>query len=355
MVCLNTEKYVKHIVELLLNRGAIPNIPNRFGITALRLAELTGQNDIVRLLKRHMVITRMQSNIRGKNFMDKSLTFEQFLATTSSEISLFGFVINLVITAVLAHILSIIYVKFGQSLSNRHVFSRNFMLIAMTIMVVITVVKSSLALSLGLVGALSIVRYRTAIKEPEELAYTFLTIAIGLGMGADQTAVTAVSFLLIVAIIIIRQKLMAEKGEFVNLRISGKKNTDYDFNSLVQLVEKNTKFRADESRAIYKSIKNHIPNSVIASAQIVSKPEAETNAVLIDASKFFLYDFLNVLKRTNNKYIFDKENSYFNYIKSFPLNSEIDFYLHYKSKNPSYRFTLASSKSMMHRYHISIS
>ena len=187
--------------------------------------------------------------------MDKSLTFEQFLATTSSEISLFGFVINLVITAVLAHILSIIYVKFGQSLSNRHAFSRNFILLAMTIMVVITVVKSSLALSLGLVGALSIVRYRTAIKEPEELAYTFLTIAIGLGMGADQTAVTTVSFLLIVAIIIIRQKLMAEKGEFVNLRISGKKNTDYDFNSLVQLVEKNSKGlslkRLDEDEEIF--------------------------------------------------------------------------------------------------------
>ena len=187
--------------------------------------------------------------------MDKSLTFEQFLATSSSEISLFGFVINLVITAVLAHILSIIYVKFGQSLSNRHVFSRNFILIAMTIMVVITVVKSSLALSLGLVGALSIVRYRTAIKEPEELAYTFLTIAIGLGMGADQIAVTTVSFLLIVTIIIIRQKLISEKGEFVNLRISGKKNTDYDFNSLVQLVEKNSKGlslkRLDEDEEIF--------------------------------------------------------------------------------------------------------
>ena len=187
--------------------------------------------------------------------MDKSLTFEQFLATSSSEISLFGFVINLVITAVLAHILSIIYVKFGQSLSNRHAFSRNFILIAMTIMVVITVVKSSLALSLGLVGALSIVRYRTAIKEPEELAYTFLTIAIGLGMGADQIAVTAISFLLIVTIIIVRQKFLTEQGEFVNLRISGKKNIDYDLNSLVQLVEKNSKGlnlkRLDEDEEIF--------------------------------------------------------------------------------------------------------
>ena len=96
----------------------------------------------------------------------------------------------------------------------------------------------------------------------------------------------------------------------------------------VQLVEKNTKFRADESRAIYKSIKNHIPNSVIASTKIISKPHTETNAILVDASKFFIYDFVNVSRRTNNKYSFDKENSYFNYIKSFPLNSEIDFYLH---------------------------
>ena len=53
-------------------------------------------------------------------------------------------------------------------------------------MIIITIVKSSLALSLGLVGALSIVRFRTAIKDPEELSFLFISIAIGLGMGANQ-------------------------------------------------------------------------------------------------------------------------------------------------------------------------
>ena len=132
----------------------------------------------------------------------------------------------------------------------------------------------------------------------------------------------------------------------------------YFFNKIgdiIQLVEKNTKFRADESRAIYKSVENHIPNSIIASSKILCKPNEETQAILIDANKLFMYDFGNVSRRTNNKYSFDKENSYYNYIKSFPFNSEIDVYLHYKSKNPDRRFTLASSKSMMHRYHISIS
>ncbi len=124
---------------------------------------------------------------------------------------------------------------------------------------------------------------------------------------------------------------------------------------IIQLIEKNTKFRADETRAIYRSIKNHIPNSVVSSSKILSMPSEENNAILIDANKFFMYDFANVSRRTANKYTFDRENSYYNYIKSFPQNSEIDVYLHFKSSKPQYRFTLASSKSMMHRYHISIS
>ena len=52
-------------------------------------------------------------------------------------------------------------------------------------MLIIFVVKSSLALSLGLVGALSIVRFRSAIKEPEELTFLFLNIALGIGFGAN--------------------------------------------------------------------------------------------------------------------------------------------------------------------------
>ncbi|MGD2159224.1 MAG: DUF4956 domain-containing protein, partial [Anaerolineales bacterium] len=93
------------------------------------------------------------------------------------------------------------YINFGNALSNRKSFGGNFILITMTTMLIITVVKSSLALSLGLVGALSIVRFRTAIKEPEELTYAFLAIAIGLGLGADQRIITVIGFTIIVSVI----------------------------------------------------------------------------------------------------------------------------------------------------------
>ena len=172
--------------------------------------------------------------------MNKSFTFEQFLATTSSEISMYGFLINLLISGILAIILSKVYVRFGKALSNRYAFSRNFVMLAMTIMVIITIVKSSLALSLGLVGALSIVRYRTAIKDPEELAYTFLAIAIGLGMGADQVMVTVSSFVTIVLFIIIRQKIKEDEFEFINIRISGPPETSQDITKLIKIVETNS-------------------------------------------------------------------------------------------------------------------
>jgi len=73
--------------------------------------------------------------------------------------------------------------------------------IALTTLLVISVVKSSLALSLGLVGALSIVRFRTPIKEPEELAYIFLAIAVGLSLGADQREAAALGVVVILAVI----------------------------------------------------------------------------------------------------------------------------------------------------------
>ena len=135
-------------------------------------------------------------------------TFEEFLANQSTQVSILGFSINLMVVAVLSFIVGQVYIHYGNSLSNRRMFARNFMIMSMTTMLIITVVKSSLALSLGLVGALSIIRFRAAIKEPEELAYLFLTISIGLGLGADQRVITIMAVFIIISIIILKKKFI---------------------------------------------------------------------------------------------------------------------------------------------------
>ena len=71
--------------------------------------------------------------------------FSQFLATQSVQIEIVNFIVNLILTAVLAFCLRVIYKKFGTAISNRSAFSGNFVLIATTTMLIIPVVKSSLA------------------------------------------------------------------------------------------------------------------------------------------------------------------------------------------------------------------
>lgn len=78
------------------------------------------------------------------------------------------------------------YNRYYPNLSKSQSMGKTLIIIATITFLIISVVKSSLALSLGLVGALSIIRFRTPIKEPFELSYLFMSIAIGVGFGANQ-------------------------------------------------------------------------------------------------------------------------------------------------------------------------
>ncbi len=171
--------------------------------------------------------------------MGKFQTFQEFLTTTSVKIPVFSFTINLLLAALLSFLLGWVYVRYGSALSNRKLFSRNFLLMTMITMLIISIVKSSLALSLGLVGALSIVRFRAAIKEPEELLYLFFAIAIGLGLGADQMVITIIAFIIIIGILIIRRKVSyGEDNQNLHLTIHSNGPQKIELEQIVDVLQK---------------------------------------------------------------------------------------------------------------------
>ena len=156
---------------------------------------------------------------------------ENFQLTESAPISFTSLFINLGIGAIVSILLKIHYKKYGSTISNREEFSNIFPFILLTTTLVITIVKSSLALSLGLVGALSIVRFRTPIKEPEELSYLFICIAAGLGFGANQTLITLTSVILILLFMTlfkIFRKSAIEKNMFISLELNTAKIKDQE-------------------------------------------------------------------------------------------------------------------------------
>ena len=131
---------------------------------------------------------------------------DQLTASFEDSFSIANYIAYILICAILLYLLATAYKKYGQSISNRAQLAKVLMIVGLTTFIIISIVKSSLALSLGLVGALSIVRFRTAIKEPEELGYFFMAIALGLGMGANQLLPTVLGFAVLMLIVVFINK-----------------------------------------------------------------------------------------------------------------------------------------------------
>lgn len=140
-------------------------------------------------------------------------------ASQANPTQLTTFIVNLLLSVVMSYILSRVYVHWGSSLSNRRRFAANFILISVTTTFIILVVRSSVALSLGLVGALSIVRFRAAIKEPEELAYLFFAISIGIGLGDNQRLITVIALTVAIFVLGLMRLFRGRQADF-NLHIS---------------------------------------------------------------------------------------------------------------------------------------
>jgi hypothetical protein len=125
----------------------------------------------------------------------------------------------MLIGGVLAIYIRELYKRCSSSVSNREHFASVFPVLTTTTVAIIFVVKSSLALSLGLVGALSIVRFRAAIKSPEELVYLFYCIGVGLALGAEHRFLTFVAVFIISAFILGRH-FLAKKARRHNLLLT---------------------------------------------------------------------------------------------------------------------------------------
>ncbi len=148
---------------------------------------------------------------------------EKYIEEFNNNIPFDEFLLNILVVALLVSLLRWFYIRYGNAISNRRKFSANFLPLALGTLLIIMIVKSSIALSLGLVGALSIVRFRAAIKDPEELTYLFFAIGLGLAGGANQPVLAIVAFAIITFLLFIhklitgREVFRQEDRMYVNI------------------------------------------------------------------------------------------------------------------------------------------
>jgi hypothetical protein len=184
---------------------------------------------------------------------------DALLGARVDQVNLWELIGNLLLAGISSFILGRVYILWGTSLTNRRRFAANFMLITITTTFIILIVRSSIALSLGLVGALSIVRFRNAVKEPEELAYLFFAIGLGIGFGDNQRLITLIA-LAVGILVITLMRLLRRPDADINLYVSitSQNPGQVELESINAILKKHcSKFRLarfDESSTTLESV-----------------------------------------------------------------------------------------------------
>jgi hypothetical protein len=190
------------------------------------------------------------------------------------EIPILVLIKNLGLGLVLATALSALIQKSTRLPVDTSQYLPLFLILIPTMILIITVIKTSIALSLGLVGALSIVRFRTPVKEPEELAYIFVAIAIGLGLGANQAIATIVAFSIVSIVFfptMYRRSRKEKKGArdvFLDIKFPALSGKSISIENVAEILESEKlryRFKRIEESERFTGITVQVPNLSISS------------------------------------------------------------------------------------------
>lgn len=138
----------------------------------------------------------------------------------STDLSTTAIVISLAVTAAIAIYIFVVY----RLMSRNSFYSKSFniSLVALAVITasIILTIQSSVVISLGMVGALSIVRFRTAVKEPQDLVFLFWSISTGIICGAGLFEVAVITAILVTVVLLLLE-LIPTRTESMLLIVNG--------------------------------------------------------------------------------------------------------------------------------------
>lgn len=109
---------------------------------------------------------------------------------------------SLVISTIIGGLISQLYKHTHRGLNYEHSFMTALVLMAPIVSTVMLYIRGDLVLSLGLIGSLSIVRFRTAVKDTRDMIFIFWVIAVGLGSGTYNWSVVLISSLFLILVVV---------------------------------------------------------------------------------------------------------------------------------------------------------
>ena len=152
----------------------------------------------------------------------------------------------LVIAFIVAMIIYLTYKNTYTGVMYNPRFNVSLVMITMVTTIVMVVIGSNISVSLGMVGALSIIRFRTAVKDPRDTAFIFWGVVSGLACGTQNYTIVLAGSIVICLVLFIFKKVVSGDDKYL-LIIKGK---DLDTASIDKFVEHNSKYYACKGKYI---------------------------------------------------------------------------------------------------------
>ena len=127
-----------------------------------------------------------------KDILQSDATIQNFFAEQFASLTPLKMIIALCAGLLVGVIISLVYRKTFRGVLYSPNFSITLIMLTLITTPVVMCIKSNIALSMGMVGALSIVRFRTAVKDPLDTAYMFWALTMGILLGAELYAISIV-------------------------------------------------------------------------------------------------------------------------------------------------------------------
>ena len=160
-------------------------------------------------------------------------------------------VMTLGLTCIIALYIFAVY----RLITRKTFYNKNFniSLAALTLItaIVILTVQANIVISLGMVGALSIVRFRTAIKDPMDLVFLFWSISVGISCGAGMVEIAIIGSLLLTIIIFLLDRIPVAKA--ANILVVNAAGEAALMNEINNIVKANSKYFKVKSRNLSDS------------------------------------------------------------------------------------------------------
>lgn len=211
---------------------------------------------------------------------------------TSGQLTVKAVAANIIMAAVLGFLIFISYALTHKGTIYSKKFNASLVVLTVLTGTVMTVIGNNIALSLGMVGALSIVRFRTAIKDSRDTVYIFWTIIVGICCGVGDYTVAFIGSAVVFAVLLIMSCIKSDNRMLLIIRAARNKQ------SLIQ----GYVFKAFNNKAVLR-VRNTTEETVELIYELTSKmlAKAEKETASISDSLYDLggIEYVNIVMQND--------------------------------------------------------